>query len=74
MFSMHPCLSLDLMYAIRENMKRERQINMPMPIRASVFGVPLEDLMGCDGEKGGIPRVVKDSIQYIRESGECKAY
>lgn len=55
-------------------MKRERQINMPMPIRASVFGVPLEDLMGCDGEKGGIPRVVKDSIQYIRESGECKAY
>lgn len=26
--------------------------------------------MGFDGEKGGIPRVVKDCIQYIRESGE----
>ncbi|KAF8443160.1 hypothetical protein L210DRAFT_3534994 [Boletus edulis BED1] len=53
----------------QENMKHERLINMPIPIRASVFGVPLEDLMGCDGEKSGIPRVVKDSIQYIRESG-----
>jgi len=59
---------------IRENMKHERQINMPIPIRASVFGVPLEDLMGCDGEKGGIPRVIKDSIQYLRESGAFKAY
>lgn len=51
-------------------MKREKQINLPIPIRASVFGVPLEELMGCDGEKSGIPRVIKDSIQYIRESGE----
>lgn len=50
------------------------QINMPIPIRASVFGVPLEELMGCDGEKGDIPRVIKDSIQYLRESGTFKAY
>lgn len=62
------------MQVIRENMKHERQINMPIPIRASVFGVPLEELMGCDGEKGGIPRVIKDSIQYLRESGAYKAY
>lgn len=55
-------------------MRHEKQINMPIPIRASVFGVPLEELMGCDGEKGGIPRVVKDAIQYIRESGAFKAY
>jgi Rho GTPase-activating protein 1 len=47
---------------------------MPMPIRANVFGVPLEELMGCDGEKGGIPRVIKDPIQYIRESGAFKPY
>jgi hypothetical protein len=25
--------------------------------------------MGYDGEKGGIPRVVKDCIQYLRETG-----
>lgn len=55
-------------------MKHEKQINLPVPIRASVFGVPLEDLMGCNGEKSGIPRVIKDSIQYLRESGESKAY
>lgn len=54
-------------------MKRETQITMPIPIRASVFGVPLDELMGCDGEKGGIPRVVKDSIQYIRDNGTPKA-
>jgi Rho GTPase-activating protein 1 len=25
--------------------------------------------MGYNGEKGGIPRVVKDCIQYLREIG-----
>lgn len=63
-----------LKQVVRENLKHETQINMPIPIRASVFGVPLEELMGCEGEKGGIPRVIKDSIQYIRESGESKVY
>ncbi|KAF8843406.1 hypothetical protein BDN67DRAFT_964513 [Paxillus ammoniavirescens] len=53
----------------QENLKHEKQISMPIPIRASVFGVPLEVLMGVDGEKGSIPRVVKDAIQYIRGRG-----
>ncbi|KIJ17595.1 hypothetical protein PAXINDRAFT_167607 [Paxillus involutus ATCC 200175] len=53
----------------QENLKHEKQITLPIPIRASVFGVPLEELMGVDGEKGSIPRVVKDAIQYIRERG-----
>lgn len=26
--------------------------------------------MGYDGEKGGIPRVVRDAIQYLRDRGE----
>lgn len=31
--------------------------------------------MGYDGEKGGIPRVVKDSIQYLRDTGSyCSSY
>ncbi|KAH0831853.1 Rho GTPase activation protein, partial [Lanmaoa asiatica] len=65
-----PLTQIDIPPAVyQENMRHERQINMPIPIRASVFGVPLEELMGCDGEKGGIPRVIKDSIQYIRDSG-----
>ena len=38
-------------------------------MRSSVFGVPLEDLMGYNGEKGGIPKVVKDTIQFLRDSG-----
>lgn len=31
--------------------------------------MPLEELMGFDGEKGGLPRVVKDCIQYLRSTG-----
>lgn len=54
---------------IRENSKYERKISLPIPVRASLFGVPLEDIMGYNGEKGGIPRVVKDAIQYLRETG-----
>ena len=38
-------------------------------MQSSTFGVPLEDLMGYNGEKGGIPRVVKDTIQFLRDSG-----
>lgn len=47
----------------------EKEIVLPTPTRANIFAVPLEDLMGYDGEKGGIPRVIKDSIQYLRETG-----
>lgn len=68
------CFTARSYQVIRENLKHETQINMPIPIRASVFGVPLEELMGSDGEKGGIPRVVKDSIQYLRESGAFEVY
>jgi Rho GTPase-activating protein 1 len=53
----------------RENSKLEREIVLPTPTRANIFAVPLEDLMGYDGEKDGIPRVIKDSIQYLRETG-----
>jgi Rho GTPase-activating protein 1 len=53
----------------RENLKYERKITLPIPIRSNVFGVPLEDIMGYNGEKGGIPRVVKDAIQFLRDSG-----
>ena len=50
-------------------MKYEKEIVLPAPTHADLFGVPLEELMGYDGEKGGIPRVVKDCIQYLRETG-----
>lgn len=36
---------------------------------SAIIGVPLEEIMGVDGEKGGIPRVVRDCIQYLRETG-----
>jgi Rho GTPase-activating protein 1 len=51
-------------------MKHEREIRLPMPVKQDIFGVPLEELMGWDAEKGGVPRVVKDAVQYLRETGE----
>ncbi|KAJ2935871.1 hypothetical protein H1R20_g1223, partial [Candolleomyces eurysporus] len=54
---------------IRENLKYEDKITLPIPTRSNVFGVPLEDLMGFDGEKGGLPRVVRDCIVYIHQYG-----
>ncbi|GBE83240.1 hypothetical protein SCP_0502870 [Sparassis crispa] len=53
----------------RENLKHEKQITLPVISHADLFGVPLEELMGYEGEKSGIPRVVKDCIQYLRQAG-----
>ena len=54
----------------RENLKHEEHINLPTPFRSNMFGVPLEELMGYDGEKDGLPRVVRDCIQFLRETGK----
>ncbi|KAG1882797.1 hypothetical protein F4604DRAFT_1879434 [Suillus subluteus] len=65
-----PLTQIDIPPAVyKENLKQERHIVLPTPIRSSVFGVPLEELMGHDGEKGSIPRVLKDSIQDLLTSG-----
>ncbi|KAF8887151.1 CDC42 rho GTPase-activating protein [Infundibulicybe gibba] len=65
-----PLTQIDIPPAVyQENLKHERTITLPVPTRSSIFGVPLAELMGYDGEKGSIPRVVKDAIQYLRETG-----
>ncbi|KAI0086905.1 hypothetical protein BDY19DRAFT_957303 [Irpex rosettiformis] len=65
-----PITQIDIPPAVyQENLKYEKQIVMPTPTHADLFGVPLEELMGYDGEKGGVPRVVKDCVQYLRDSG-----
>ncbi|KAL4245274.1 Rho-GAP domain-containing protein [Abortiporus biennis] len=65
-----PLTQIDIPPAVyQENLKHEKQINLPVPNRADLFGVPLEELMGFNGEKGSVPRVVKDCIQFLRESG-----
>ncbi|KXN90933.1 Rho GTPase-activating protein 8 [Leucoagaricus sp. SymC.cos] len=65
-----PLTQIDIPPSVyQENLKYENKITLPIPIRSSVFGAPLEELMGYHGEKGGIPRVVKDSIQFLRDSG-----
>ncbi|KAJ7174037.1 CDC42 rho GTPase-activating protein [Mycena crocata] len=67
-----PLTQIDVPPAVyQENLKYESKITLPVTTRGDthLFGVPLEDLMGFDGEKGGIPRVVRDAIQFIRESG-----
>ena len=50
-------------------MKHEAQIRLPTPTRSLMFGVSLEELMGYGGEKDGLPRVVRDCVQYLREAG-----
>ncbi|KAG6856077.1 hypothetical protein H0H87_007607 [Tephrocybe sp. NHM501043] len=68
--TMVPITQIDIPPSVyQENLKFERNITLPTPTRSNIFGVPLEELMGYDGEKGGLPRVVKDSIQYLRENG-----
>jgi Rho GTPase-activating protein 1 len=42
---------------------------MPTPTRSNVFGVPLEEVMGYNGEKGGVPGVIKDAACYLRDTG-----
>ncbi|KAG2147407.1 uncharacterized protein EDB93DRAFT_1085572 [Suillus bovinus] len=65
-----PLTQIDIPPAVyKENLKQEHRIVLPSPICSSVFGVPLEELMGHDGEKGSIPRVLKDSIQDLLTSG-----
>lgn len=65
-----PLTQIDVPPAVyQENTKHERQITMPVQIRSNLFGVHLEELMGYEGEKGGVPRVVKDCAQYLRQTG-----
>ncbi|KAI0372317.1 Rho GTPase activation protein [Pilatotrama ljubarskyi] len=65
-----PLTQIDIPPAVyQENLKHEKQINLPVMTRSDLFGVPLEELMGYDGEKGGLPRVVRDCIQYLRSTG-----
>ncbi|EJC98922.1 RhoGAP-domain-containing protein [Fomitiporia mediterranea MF3/22] len=52
-----------------ENLKHESQIELPTPTHSRMFGVSLEELMGFEGEKDGLPRVVRDCIQYLQETG-----
>ncbi|KAG7445547.1 RhoGAP-domain-containing protein [Guyanagaster necrorhizus] len=65
-----PITQIDIPPAIyQENAKHEKRITLPTPVASSIFGVPLADLMGYEGENGGIPRVVRDCIQFLRETG-----
>ncbi|KAH8818849.1 Rho GTPase activation protein [Flagelloscypha sp. PMI_526] len=62
--------------AYAENTKFEKKVELPsngfggFDAREGsnrVFGTPLEDIMGYDGERGGVPRVVKDCVRTLRE-------
>ncbi|KAI0248596.1 Rho GTPase activation protein [Lactifluus subvellereus] len=65
-----PLTQIDVPPAVyRENTKHEQHITLPIETRSNLFGVHLEELMGYDGEKGGVPRVVKDCGQYLRQTG-----
>ncbi|KAG8794528.1 hypothetical protein FRC17_008281, partial [Serendipita sp. 399] len=51
-----------------ENLKYEREITIPASQQpaTSVFGASLDEIMGRDGESGGVPRPVRDAIAYLR--------
>ncbi|QRV77927.1 Rho GTPase-activating protein 1 [Ceratobasidium sp. AG-Ba] len=53
-----------------ENLKHERTITLPSNTpSSSTFGVPLERLMGPDGEASPLPRVIRDCVEYLRAEG-----
>jgi Rho GTPase-activating protein 1 len=65
-----PLTQIDVPPAVyQENSKHEQRITLPVQTRSNLFSVHLEELMGYNGEKGGIPRVVKDCVQYLRQTG-----
>jgi Rho GTPase-activating protein 1 len=60
-----------LHFAARENLKHEREIRLPHTHdnRSQMFGISLAELMGDDGLSSGIPRAVKDCVEYVRRRG-----
>ena len=51
-----------------DNLRYEREIRLPPSQQPSshIFGASLDELMGLDGESGGIPRPIRDAIAYLR--------
>ncbi|KZS96085.1 Rho GTPase activation protein [Sistotremastrum niveocremeum HHB9708] len=52
----------------QENSKHETRIQLPVQQASTLFGVSLTELMGESGEKGGLPRVLKESIAHLRST------
>jgi len=51
-----------------ENLRHEREIKLPPSQQPAshIFGASLDELMGLDGESGGVPRPIRDAITYLR--------
>ncbi|KAG8739574.1 hypothetical protein FRC10_005434 [Ceratobasidium sp. 414] len=66
-----PLTQIEIAPAVyNENLKHERTITLPSTTPSSLtFGVPLESLMGPDGESSPLPRVVRDCGEYLRSEG-----
>ncbi|ELU42303.1 CDC42 rho GTPase-activating protein [Rhizoctonia solani AG-1 IA] len=66
-----PLTQIEIAPAVyNENLKHEHNISLPSSIPPSLtFGVPLERLMGPDGESSPVPRVIRDCVEYLRSEG-----
>ncbi|CAE6487177.1 unnamed protein product [Rhizoctonia solani] len=66
-----PLTQIEIAPAVyNENLKHERTITLPSTVPSSLtFGVPLEQLMGPDGEASPVPRVIRDCVEYLRSEG-----
>lgn len=70
---------------LKYNMQYEKQVVLPQSVHQShgdgqgasaaskVFGVPLKTLMGERGEKGGIPRVVRDCVEELQRGSNLES-
>ncbi|CAO1613363.1 unnamed protein product [Parajaminaea phylloscopi] len=71
---------------LKWNMRYEKQVSVPQAGETKgddsemgsnrapqgVFGVPIDALMGERGEKGGIPRVVKDCVEELQQDANLE--
>ncbi|KDN45020.1 hypothetical protein RSAG8_05193, partial [Rhizoctonia solani AG-8 WAC10335] len=66
-----PLTQIEIAPAVyNENLKHERTITLPPTVPSSLtFGVPLEQLMGPDGDAAPVPRVIRDCVEYLRSEG-----
>jgi hypothetical protein len=65
-------------FFFRYNLRYEDKITLPPSPNYDenkhlMFGVPLEVLMGEEGENG-LPRVVRDCVTYLRAEGKFKVH
>ncbi|KAF5377781.1 hypothetical protein D9757_008053 [Collybiopsis confluens] len=64
-----PLTQINIPPAVYQESEIRAEDHSPHSYAFEYIRCPLEDIMGFEGEKGGIPRVIKDAIQFLRDTG-----